>query len=321
MASISRTLVRLGVLACLIAGVLAPQAAFGSTFQIPGPEPVDAAFPSSCPLAHRASDDPIVFPGRPGRSHLHDFLGNRSTNAFSTAASLLSGETTCERSGDKSGYWVPSLLVNDQPWNLQAATAYYAAGVTDRQSIRIFPAGLRMIAGYAMPMPQLDSMATAHHKARHRKHRRHVKHKRRRHHMRHAMAAQHSMGDQSAMAGAPVDPKIASYSCEFPTCLTLGPEILITFPDCWDGVHLDSADHRSHMAYNVEGACPASHPVPVPQIRLQLVYDAIPANARIALSSGSIDTRHADFFNAWDPPTLQTLVDTCLRSGASCVGE
>lgn len=37
------------------------------------------------------------------------------------------------------------------------------------------------------------------------------------------------------------------------------------FPSCWDGVNLDSADHKSHMAYPIQnynsGDCPASHPV------------------------------------------------------------
>lgn len=36
------------------------------------------------------------------------------------------------------------------------------------------------------------------------------------------------------------------------------------FPSCWDGVNLDSADHKSHMSYPVQavdsGDCPASHP-------------------------------------------------------------
>lgn len=42
----------------------------------------------------------------------------------------------------------------------------------------------------------------------------------------------------------------------------------IVFPSCWDGVNLDSEDHKSHMSYPVGGApdsgdCPSSHPVKV----------------------------------------------------------
>ena len=41
-------------------------------------------FISSCRTSHRAMDDPIVFPGYPGLSHDHTFVGNTTTNASST---------------------------------------------------------------------------------------------------------------------------------------------------------------------------------------------------------------------------------------------
>lgn len=37
-----------------------------------------------------------------------------------------------------------------------------------------------------------------------------------------------------------------------PTCSTPDLRLSIAFPDCWDGRHLDSADHKSHMAYSVQ---------------------------------------------------------------------
>ena len=45
-------------------------------------------FISTCRFSHRAPDDPIVFPGHPGFSHDHSFVGNTSTDAFSTLWSL-----------------------------------------------------------------------------------------------------------------------------------------------------------------------------------------------------------------------------------------
>src|SRR5438034_2889321 len=41
-------------------------------------------FVSGCRFSHRNTDDPIVFPGQPGKSHDHTFIGNDSTDAFST---------------------------------------------------------------------------------------------------------------------------------------------------------------------------------------------------------------------------------------------
>jgi hypothetical protein len=89
-------------------------------------------------------DDPIVFPGESGASHLHDFFGNRSTDADSTYRSMRDGSTTCSFSADTSGYWSPALLDRRgdavTPRNV---AAYYLA----RSSVVAPPRNLRMIAG------------------------------------------------------------------------------------------------------------------------------------------------------------------------------
>jgi hypothetical protein len=36
---------------------------------------------TACQFSHMAFDDPIVYPGQPGKSHLHVFFGNTGTNA------------------------------------------------------------------------------------------------------------------------------------------------------------------------------------------------------------------------------------------------
>jgi hypothetical protein len=50
----------------------------------------------------------------------------------------------------------------------------------------------------------------------------------------------------------------------------------VYFPSCWDGVNLDSPDHRSHMAYPTQtydnGPCPASHPVRIISIFLEVTW-------------------------------------------------
>ena len=70
-----------------------------------------AMFAASCPFSHSASDDPIVFPGRPGLSHRHDFFGSTVTDADSTARRLrAAGTTTCDLAGDTAAYWAPALL-------------------------------------------------------------------------------------------------------------------------------------------------------------------------------------------------------------------
>jgi hypothetical protein len=96
---------------------------------------------------------------------------------------------------------------------------------------------------------------------------------------------------------------------------------IIIFPSCWDGVHTDSTDHRSHMAYPNGRGCPAHYPVLVPKLGIRVKYPI--GNARgYGLSSdmGMHMTNgmslHADFFNAWDPASLAHLV-ACLNGTTS----
>ena len=52
----------------------------------------------TCRYSHEANDDPILDPGKSGQSMAHDFFGNTSTSATSTAATLVGGSTTCSTS-------------------------------------------------------------------------------------------------------------------------------------------------------------------------------------------------------------------------------
>src|ERR1700686_4028379 len=52
-------------------------------------------FHTICGYSHSLRDDPIVHPGLPGASHMHDFGGNNKTNAYSTLASLRAATTNC----------------------------------------------------------------------------------------------------------------------------------------------------------------------------------------------------------------------------------
>jgi Domain of unknown function (DUF1996) len=102
-------------------------------------------FISVCAFSHRAPDDPIVLPRQPGFSHDHSFVGNASTNAFSTPAQLRTADTTCRRAGDKAAYWMPTLFVSGQAVMPTIAIAYYRRLV--RTPLRPFPAGIQIVAG------------------------------------------------------------------------------------------------------------------------------------------------------------------------------
>jgi hypothetical protein len=48
---------------------------------------------------------------------------------------------------------------------------------------------------------------------------------------------------------------------------------------CWDGKNVDSPDHKSHVAYpssgtfESSGPCPSTHPVKLPQVMYEVIWD------------------------------------------------
>src|SRR5690606_37435833 len=95
----------------------------------------------------------------------------------------------------------------------------------------------------------------------------------------------------------------------------------IRFPDCWDGRRLDSADHASHMAYAVRGACPASHPVAIMRIVYRVTWPTRPRSGSVVqLGHGRLapHAMHAAFWNAWHMPTLRQLRWDCIEVARAC---
>jgi len=241
-------------------------------------------FVESCGFSHAGSDDPIVFPGRAGASHRHSFVGNRSTDASSTHGSLRAAPTSCERPADTAAYWAPTLYLGTTAVEPEGATIYYRRDTL--AEVRPFPDNFRMIAG--------DAKATT------------------------AQGRQVTFWSCGLLAGVPP-------SSTVPACPSGKRSFLrlhIRFPSCWNGRSLDSADHRSHMAYAMRGACPSTHPVAVPAITLIYRYRDLSVHpgseASLALASGGQLSAHGDFFNAWKPKVLERLVDRCLNALVHC---
>ncbi|MFJ1589553.1 DUF1996 domain-containing protein [Kitasatospora albolonga] len=242
-----------------------------------------AEFPAECPFTHRAPDDPIVFPGLPGASHMHSFFGNDTTHGNSDLESLEKGRTNCSPETDLSSYWVPTLYDGDREVEPTGTTFYYLGeGVRDDtiRQIQPFPRGLRIVAGNAKAAgPQENTIAR-----------------------------------WSCLHAGHVDPSQDFVNCPPGTML----ESYLDFPQCWNGTDLDSADHKSHMAYPVAGACPSTHPVPVPKLRQVLRYPVNGDPARFRLASGAGYTMHGDFFNVWPEEELAQRVRDCINAIVKC---
>ena len=236
-------------------------------------------FIESCRFSHRAPDDPIVFAGKPGASHEHTFVGNRTTNAFSTYSSLRASATTCERSDDTAAYWVPALYQGASLVLPHTATIYYRRGTL--APVNTFPNNLRVIAG--------DAAATS------------------------PQSMRVTFWSCGALSGVPP-------SSTVPSCPSTRGSFLrlhVRFPNCWDGRRLDSADHKSHMAYALGRRCPSTHPVSVPAITQIYRYPSRGGEG-FTLASGGQLSAHADFVNSWKPEALQRLVDACLNALVHC---
>jgi hypothetical protein len=247
-------------------------------------------FSVACSYHHSLQDDPIVFPGQSGMSHFHDFAGAHATNAFATNSSLLAGGTTCSRPLDHSGYWVPTVYQNGTAVHAREFRAYYRGSGFKAGAVQPFPKGLRIIAGNAKvtdagpyQQPSIASWACT-------------------------INGGGAAGNEVEVDSVPSD------------CGGLPLRARLVFPQCWNGVDLDSADHKSHMAYAVRGKCPATHPVVVPQLTLSLRY-WVPNTSGITLASGGTHSLHADFMIAWAGDEQEALVQRCINSGVNCGNE
>jgi hypothetical protein len=247
-------------------------------------------FQANCAVTHSAADDPIVFPGQAGASHMHTFMGAKNTDAKSTTASLSADGTGCVTPADKSAYWFPSLYNGDQmivPTGPQVI--YYKSGVYDYRTVQPFPKGLRYVVG--------SPTAT-----------------------------------QTQFQNAPG--AVEGWECgnssknwDFPATCPAGTQLNVRMqaPSCWDGVHLDSPDHKSQMAYPVKNeanfgrlVCPSDHPVALPMIEFKMAFPTSGDLSKVHLASGRGFSWHYDFFNAWDPTVLAPLVKHCINGGLQC---
>jgi Domain of unknown function (DUF1996) len=237
-------------------------------------------FVSGCRFSHENGDDPIVFPGQPGKSHDHTFIGNNTTNAFSTLGTLLGASSSCRRAGDTAAYWVPTLISGSGTAILpRAASVYYRRLTLD--PVQAFPTGFKLIAG--------NSKATA------------------------PQSLKVTSWNCGPRGG--VRPQSTIPTC--PDAGVRGLALHVQFPNYWDGKNLDSPDHQSHMAYSMRGRCPADHPVAVPALQVNIRF-ASAGGSGLVLASGGQYSGHADFFNAWHHATLESLVSGCLNALRHC---
>jgi len=256
-----------------------------------------SVFSVQCLSTHQLADDPIVYPGVSGAAHMHEFIGNPSTNANSTFDSMRAaqGRVKCDTQSDTGGYWVPALHKPDGTRVPVLHGFFYYRGPAGVEQI---PPGLKMIAGGDTLNPPQPT------------------------------ATQKSLSwscvDSGPFFAQP--PNCSKPGVNgVPKSATNGKPIRahIHFPNCWDGVNLDSPDHRSHMAYWTTSGrtCPSSHPVRIPKIQFHIVWNIKNGTGTYLSSDHDAPggtTLHADFWNTWDQAVLRDAVTTCINGNLDC---
>ncbi|KAK0628494.1 hypothetical protein B0T17DRAFT_631922 [Bombardia bombarda] len=276
--------------------------------------PTQAALRFGCASLTIQRLDPLVEPGRSPSSHLHQIVGG---NAFNVSMAGDIGEqgtcTTCTFSEDFSNYWtavmffkhtngsykrVPIMANDALPSGIKGGmTVYYTQqdfNSNGNVKMTAFRPGFRMVVGNPT-----------------------------------------SSAEQTGLRFVCLDNKSTRFPelANFPTKACKGGIMTVHhFPACWDGKTLDPPDHQSHMyntvknAFQNSGPCPASHPVRVPQLAYETLWDTAQfasmwpkdGSNPFVLSYG--DNKgygtHADYVFGWKGDSLQRAMDSSCMFNA-----
>jgi hypothetical protein len=269
------------------------------------------AFRVTCKFSHTNFDDPIKFPGVEDATHLHTYAGNIAADYRTTDDNVRTGiGSTCPGgTANETAYWFPTPTdtATGAPLRLNAALIYYKTGYNGimPHQVQVMPDKLHMIAGKATnaePKGHFEFKCNG------------------------------ISQPQALRQWMP--------TCKAGDKLWIG----VTFPQCWDGTRLDTPD-QSHMSYTVPRIigvdqvdqrygkwCPATHPVPLPEVEIIQIYDIADdgMTQRLRLSSDMYPpaaagqpsnagwSAHADWFDGHDPVIKATWTKFCLQASMDC---
>jgi hypothetical protein len=294
------------------------------SFPLPAESQDDVgAFRMLCNAGKIIKDDPVVYPGQPGVSHLHVVWGNLGMDANSTYQSLrTTGSTSC---GDpnapvnRTAYWMPAMLDGTGnvvlPDLIQNYYKQIPAGTAECQRRATacigLPNGIKYVYGWnpvthsggPNDINSMDYWA-----------------------LKYECWANNN-GDMAIAGSYHTLADTVAAGCPSGSILV----ILFAGPGCWDGKNLDTPDHRSHLSYGTPESggqvCPSDHPYLIAawQGQVRFTTDANFVAGKWRLSSDDMmpgapagTTLHFDYEEGWSPTVKQTWQKYCIDAHKTC---